>query len=124
MKHQAIGQEGNPSAVFLDEVSGQGIALLRKGVPLETGQGREAQRGLPGLDHQGAFGLGCFALVAGGDLKRQGADAIVMETPGRFNFGPTRLGVDGAILPLTMQVACSFSCSGLLGAKAACRGSP
>ena len=99
MKHQAIGQEGNPSAVFLDEVSGQGIALLGKRyVPLETGQGREAQRGLPGLDHQGAVGLGCFTLGAGGDLKRQGVDAIAMEAPGRFNLGPTRLGADGEYL--------------------------
>ena len=121
MKHQAIGHEGN-QVPFLDEVSGQGIALLRKGdVPLETGQGREAQKGLPGLDHQGAFGLGCFALVAGGDLKRQGVDAIVMETPGRFNFGPTRLGVDG---DRNDASGLFFQLLRALGCKAACRGSP
>ena len=95
MKNQAIGHEGNPGAVFLDEVSCKGIALLGKGdVPLETGQGREAQRVLPGLDHQGAVGLSCFAVGAGGDLKRQGVDAIAMEALGRFNFGPTSIGAD------------------------------
>ena len=52
MKHQAIGQQGNPGAVLMDEVSGQGIALLGMWyVNLVTGQGREALRGFCGPVH-------------------------------------------------------------------------
>ena len=96
MKHQAIGQEGNPSAVFLDEVSGQGIALLGKRVrALGDRAGAEGAERVARPRSPGCLWVGLLALGAGGDLKRQGVDAIAMEAPGRFNLGPTRLGADG-----------------------------